>query len=142
MSQAVVDSSVVVKWLVKEPGSEEADAFLFDCLAHRVRLIAPGSMGPEIGNALWTRFHRGLASEAETLTALDGFRRFPIILTASATLLEDAMSLALEHHRSFYDCLFLALSLREQCEFVTADAKLAHSVSGQLSNIRLIAASS
>ena len=140
MSQLVVDSCVVVKWLVVEADSEVANRLIDESLAAGTELLAPESICLEVGNVLWTRFHRGLATAAEARQSLDEFRSLPIILIACGPLLNDAMRLALDHDRSFYDCLFLALSLREDCPFVTADVRLVNAVGSVFPNLRLLGA--
>jgi predicted nucleic acid-binding protein len=49
-------------------------------------------------------------------------------LTSTAALLEDAYRLAVAHKRTVYDSLYLALSLRAGCQFVTADEKLVNAL--------------
>ena len=142
MSQVVVDSCVAIKWLIDEPDSEVADCLLDESLNAGTELLAPDSIGPEVGNVLWTRFHRGLANAAEVRQSLDDFHRLPITLLACGPLLDDALRLALDHDRSFYDCLFLALSLREDCPLVTADKRLFNAVGKVFPNLRLLGAAS
>lgn len=142
MSGLVVDSCVVVKWLVVESDSDVANRLIDESLDTGTELLAPDSLGPEVGNVLWTRFHRGLANAAEVRQSLDEFRRLPVTLCACGPLLVSAMRLALDHDRSFYDCLFLALSLREDCPFVTADTRLANAVGNVFPNLRLLGAAS
>lgn len=51
------------------------------------------------------------------------------------TLLADVYRLAVLHQRTVYDALYLALSLREQCRFVTADEKLVNAIQATYFNI-------
>ena len=57
------------------------------------------------------------------------------MLTASEELFEEAYRLAVVHRRAVYDMLYLALSLRAGCQFVTADEKLVNAVGNTFSNI-------
>ena len=139
MSRLVVDSSVVIKWLFNEPDSDAANRLIDRALERRTELLALDSIGPEVVNAIWVKFHRGLATAEESQQALAEFRHLPVRTVDSALLLDDAMRLALEHRRSFYDCLFLALSVRENCGFVTADEKLANAVGQSFPNLWLLA---
>ncbi|MGH7200511.1 MAG: type II toxin-antitoxin system VapC family toxin, partial [Planctomycetaceae bacterium] len=61
---------------------------------------------------------------------LDAFADLTFAVTSSEQLWEDAYQLAVAHQRSVYDSLYLALSAREQCSFVTADERLANAVGG------------
>jgi predicted nucleic acid-binding protein len=65
--------------------------------------------------------------------------RIKFTLTSSAALLEDAYQLAVTHGRSVYDSLYVALSLREKCEMVTADEKLINAIGAKFPNILLLA---
>ncbi|MBC7226388.1 MAG: type II toxin-antitoxin system VapC family toxin [Thermoflexales bacterium] len=100
-TQLVVDTSVVIKWFVPEPLSQEARRVLLGYQSGAYRLIAPDLLVAEFGNVLWKK-HRfeGLTLEEVAIT----------------------------HTRTVYDSLYLALSLREQCPYVTADERLINAV--------------
>ncbi len=55
--------------------------------------------------------------------------------TSSASLLADTYQIAVAHKRTVYDSLYLALSLRENCQFVTADEKLVNAISPAFPNV-------
>jgi predicted nucleic acid-binding protein len=139
MSRLVVDSCVAIKWLVNEPGSIAAGRLLRHSLAEQAEFLAPDSIDLEIGNALWRRVQRGLMTVDEASRAFGRFRLLGITKVPCARLLDDAMQLALEHRRSFYDCLFLALSLQEICRFVTADQRLVNAVGDIFAHMELLA---
>ena len=42
----------------------------------------------------------------------------------SVSLVNEAFQLALKHQRAVYDCLYLALAIREKCQLITADEAL------------------
>jgi predicted nucleic acid-binding protein len=46
------------------------------------------------------------------------------VVTSGAALLEEAYRLAVTHQRTVYDAMYLALSLREHCRWVTADERI------------------
>jgi predicted nucleic acid-binding protein len=50
------------------------------------------------------------------------------VVTSTAVLLEEAYRLAVTHQRTVYDALYLALSLREHCPWVTADEKIVNAL--------------
>lgn len=124
MAFVVVDSSVVIKWLVPEPYSAEARRLLNDYQAGTLTLLAPDLLPAEIGNIIWKkqRFQGMAAADAQNL--LDSFRALSFTLTSSNVLLADAYTIAVAHRCTVYDALYVALSLREQCRLVTADQKL------------------
>jgi len=43
-------------------------------------------------------------------------------------LLEEAYRLAVTHQRTVYDAMYLALSLRENCRWVTADERIVNAL--------------
>ena len=46
-----------------------------------------------------------------------------MLLTPAVTLLDEAQTLALQLNASTYDCLYLALALKEGATLVTADVR-------------------
>ncbi len=115
----VVDASVAVKWIAREPGNEAARA-LFDLPDP---LIAPDWLLVEAASALWTKVKRSellqIHAEGHLRVLPDFFSR----LHESTTLLQDAFRWSFRLRHPVYDCLYLALALRESCQLVTADEK-------------------
>lgn len=124
----VIDSSVVIKWFLPEPLSTEADVILQAYKASKVTLLAPDLINAEIANILWKRHTLfGLAlSDAERIFA--DFQTINITITPISTLAKSAFGIATKTRRTVYDSLYIALSVREQCQFVTADEKLANAI--------------
>lgn len=124
MASVVVDSSVVIKWLVAEPHSTDARRLLNDYQAGTLTLLAPDLLYAEIGNIVWKkqRFQGMAAADAQLV--LDSFRALTFTLTSESVLLAEAYPIAVAHQRTVYDALYVALSVREQCQLVTADQKL------------------
>lgn len=56
-------------------------------------------------------------------------------LASTKELLDDAYRLAVAHKRAFYDMLYLALSLRVGCQFVTADERLVNAIGAAFPNV-------
>jgi predicted nucleic acid-binding protein len=135
MAKVVIDSSVVVKWFVVEALSAEARRVLAGYQTGALELLAPDLLHVEFGNILWKKhLFQGMAlADAELF--LKGLRRYQIRLTPASTLLEDAFQLAAAHRRSVYDSLYVVLSVREGCPFVTADEKLANALGATFPNI-------
>jgi predicted nucleic acid-binding protein len=123
MDKVVVDSSVVIKWFVTEPHSAEARRLLNEYQSGAVGLFAPDLIYAEVGNIVWKkqRFQGLAAVDAQQI--IDTFRRYAFSVTSTADLLDAAFRLAVAHQRTVYDSLYLALSIRENCRFATADEK-------------------
>jgi predicted nucleic acid-binding protein len=135
MPNLVVDSSVAVKWFVVEPYTAEAQRILDDYQNGMVSFLAPDLINAEFGNIIWKKhLFQGLdAGDAQNI--IDAFRALQFTITPTATLLEEAYKIAVAHRRTVYDSLYLALSLRENCQFVTADEKFVNAVSPSFSNL-------
>lgn len=120
----MVDSSVAVKWFVPETGSDRAAALLDSSL----HLAAPDLLYPEAGNVVWKKVERGELSAREARDVINGLGRVPIAITESTQLLEAALEIAIASHRTVYDSLYVALAVARECDFVTADERLANSL--------------
>ena len=135
----VVDSSVAIKWFVVEPYSVEAHRILDGYETGTLTLLAPDLLYAEVGNIVWKK-HRfqGLAAEdAEEILA--AFRLVTFVVTSCAVLLEEAYRLAVTHQRTVYDALYLALSVREHCPWVTADEKIVNALAATFPHIIWVA---
>ena len=139
MAMAVVDASVVIKWFVSEPYSMEARRLLDEYEAGELDFIAPDLLYAELGNVVWKKhLSQGLAASdaQEIIVALHSL---DFSLTSTAVLLDGAYELAVAHRCSVYDSLYLALSIREHCAFVTADERLVNSVKAAHPHVVLVA---
>jgi predicted nucleic acid-binding protein len=135
MAKLVIDSSVVVEWFVLEPNSAEAHRIRTSYQTGALALLAPDLLSIELGNVLWKKhLFQGLAL-ADAEQYLTGFPKFNIPLVSSIGLLDDAFRLAVSHRRSVYDALYVELSVRENCQFVTADKKLVNALGSAFPNI-------
>ena len=134
MSDLVVDSSVAIKLFVVEPYSTEARRILTDYQAGVLTLRAPDLINAEIGNIVWKKhLFQGLAA-ADAQDIIDTFRTLTIVQTPTAELLDNAYRFAVIHRRTVYDMLYVTLSIREACPFVTADEKLVNAISAPFPN--------
>jgi predicted nucleic acid-binding protein len=135
MTRLVVDANVAIKWFVPEPFSLEARRILDDYQAGTLTLLAPDLINAEVGNIVWKKqAFQGLDAE-EAVKVINEFRKLAIVVMPTRNLLEDAYHLAVTHGRSVYDSLYLALSIREGCQFVTADERLVNAVGSSLSTV-------
>lgn len=135
MADLVIDSSVAVKWFVVEPYSTEARRILDDYQNGTTSFLAPDLINAEFGNVIWKKqIFQGLdAADAQDI--INKFRALHFTFTPTAALLDDAYKIAVRHRRTVYDALYLALSLREGCQFVTADEKFVNAVSASFPNV-------
>lgn len=87
-------------------------------------MIAPDTLPPEVAHALTSAERRGI------LTAEEGVAHFTALLKglpeihASLPLLPRAYELSSQMRLGVFDCLYISLAEREQCQVVTADQRI------------------
>ncbi len=118
MNTLVVDASIAVKWVVEEDGTPQALA-----LRERAKLIAPELLVAECANILWKKVQRTELSTKEALLAARLLQGAEMELRPTRSLLEAAASIAIALDHPAYDCLYLALAIENDCQFVTADER-------------------
>ncbi|MCK5522703.1 MAG: type II toxin-antitoxin system VapC family toxin [Thiomargarita sp.] len=139
MKEMVIDSSVVIKWFVVEPYSTEAQRILKQYQKGSISLLAPDFINAEVGNIVWKKHRIQNLKAEDAQQIIDTFRTLDFTLTSTADLLDHAYRLAVVHQRTVYDMLYVALSVREQCPFVTADEKLVNAIGRKFTNMVWIA---
>jgi predicted nucleic acid-binding protein len=135
----VVDSSIVIKWIVEESDSDTAVALLVKWFSDGFVILAPILLAYEITNVLYQRIRRGdiPLDEAEQLLtyvllkALKLDTSYDYALSVRATHLAHQFSLS-----ATYDAHYLALAERNNCEFWTADTRLLNALNGKLPWVR------
>lgn len=120
----VVDASVAIKFLVREPGNNEARRLLTIVDP----LIAPDWILVEAASSFWKKIKGAELLEIHAYRHLADLPEFFEALYSSAELIDAAFELSLRLRHSVYDCLYLALSLREDCLLVTADDEFARAI--------------
>jgi predicted nucleic acid-binding protein len=124
MSDTVVDSSVVAKWILPESDSAQAQRLIAEVALKGERLIALDLALVEVTNAIWKRCHRKLATLDDTRQALDDLLQMPVHVEPAARLLKPALDIAAKYDRAVYDALFVALCQDLGLRGVTADEPL------------------
>lgn len=118
----VVDASVALKWVIDEEGSEAASLLAGESLSSPSLLLA------ECANALWAKARRREITADEILERLSLLLSAPVLLVPLEELVEDATRLAATLDHPVYDCLYLALAVRERTHLITADQQFARVV--------------
>ncbi len=125
MTRYVVDASVAVKWLVREPLSDKAARLL----GVGMSLMAPDLLFAEATNALWAMRQRGDLKDEELVEAVEMLRAVPVSVPGTLGQLTPAAArLAMDLRHPAYDCFYLALALQEGAPLVTADRRFSESV--------------
>lgn len=115
----VVDASVAVKFVVREIGSEAAQQLL----SIPEPLIAPDWLLAEAASAMWKKVKRSELLFVHAERNLDLLPSFFERLHPSGSLVAEAFRWSVNLRHPVYDCVYLALALREECSVVTADEK-------------------
>ena len=117
----VLDASVAVKTYLEETGAEAAT----ELLAGPTKLLAPELIRLEVAGALCRRVRRGELEPGEAeircrhwLAELDNGL---FTLPPDRDLLPEAIALSTKLKHPLQDCLYLAIAIRSQASFITAD---------------------
>ncbi len=139
MKNLVVDSSISVKWFIEEDDSDVAQLILDRYTNGNLLFLAPNLIQAEFGNIVWKKLvFRGL-SVADADFAIQEFKTISFVLTPISILFDNAFQIAVKYKRTFYDSLYLALSVKENCAFVTADEKFYNAVKQDFPKMILLA---
>ncbi len=120
MSAFVIDASVAVKWFFPEIHGTPA----LSLLRGGHHLLIPDVFFAEVGHALAKRLQRREATMPVATAALEELGRMVFQIHPAQALAPLALDLAARFQRSFYDSLYLAVSLLRHCPVVTADGAL------------------
>ncbi|NQV81812.1 MAG: type II toxin-antitoxin system VapC family toxin [Alphaproteobacteria bacterium] len=118
MTSLVIDASVAIKWVVGEPGTDDALSL------RRHNLYAPDLLVSECANVLWKKVRRGELHPDEAHAAAQLLERADLHLEPSRRLMRRTTELAIALDHPAYDCLYLALAESLACDLVTADERL------------------
>jgi predicted nucleic acid-binding protein len=138
MTDVVVDSSVVGKWLFPEVDSVRAEQILLGVPAKGHRLVVLDLALVEMTNAIWKRFCRGLASREDASESLETLFGFPLTVEPANRLLRPGLEIAIQYRLAVYDALFVALVQNLGLPGVTADEPLYRAVHAAFPQIVLL----
>lgn len=112
----VLDASVTLKLVTREPGTDQAQALLLD-----EERIAPDWMLAEVASGLANKVRYEGVDKRLANNALAAVPQFIDRFLPTKPLLRDAMNLGVELEHALYDCLYLVLAISENGRVVTAD---------------------
>jgi predicted nucleic acid-binding protein len=130
----VVDTSVVVKWYLNEPGRPATREYLLV----DTPLAAPDILTVELANVLAKHVRAGTMTARQMTDALAHVDWAVPVQPSSRMLLGDACALSRRLEHPVYDCLFLALAASVDARLVTADLRLARLAEGEAVPVDLI----
>jgi predicted nucleic acid-binding protein len=132
-SLVCVDARLILRTLIPNRFSDEAEALLAGWLTERIELLAPSLLAYEVTSAL----RRLVALKAITPERGDAafaqFLAIPIRLSSRRAIFPLAFRLAKEFNRPrAYDTAYLVLAQLARCSFWTADERLYNAVKEKL----------
>lgn len=138
MIPLVLDTGVLVKFVVVEEDSPKAVALLGAAMEGAYHLVAPDFMAIEFGNVLWKYVNRAVLREDEARRHIERFPFDSIEWLSARVLITDAFRLAREHGITVYDGAFLAAANSLAVDLVTADEELHRKVGRRLPWVKLL----
>lgn len=116
-----LDTSVLVKVLVPEEGSREANELLRGAIGSGCRLVAPAFAWAEVGTVLRKKLRAGLITESEATAAWEQFTSLAIEYVQDPKVPEKAWQVSTKFQLpTLYDAAFLAV-----CERVAEESRVA-----------------
>lgn len=121
----VIDTSIVMTFLLAEPEADTARVLLADENMH-----APVLLVVEAANTLVKAARRGRLSANEVQPRLKLVRHLRVTWHPTTELLQRATDIALTWNRHPYDALFVALAEHLKDPLITADLALVRGLAG------------
>lgn len=120
----VLDASVALKWVLKEPGSVRARGLRdeFRLLLHE--FLAPEIFLPEVGHALTRAERKGVIQPPMASAFFADILSTAPQLHSLIPLMPKAVDLSSTMRIGVYDCLYVVMAEREGCQLLTADDRL------------------
>ncbi|HEX9130651.1 MAG TPA: type II toxin-antitoxin system VapC family toxin [Ktedonobacteraceae bacterium] len=138
-SAIVVDTSVVLKWVLDEPDSAPALTLLTRWVNEGTLIQAPALLTYEVANALFQRVRKGEMTAEKARQALEDvlLPELELNFLEYTELGKRAITLAQQYSLpATYDAHYLALAEYKQCEYWTADTRLWNAIGDKLPWVR------
>ncbi len=138
-SRVCVDASLAILWLIPTQRTRQAADLLEQWGREDVDLISPPLFDAEVTSAIRRHvyFKRLLPAQGEK--AFLFYRELGVKIVSPPELPRVAWELAKEYHQPrTYDMQYLAVAELEDCQFWTADSRLANSLKGKAKRIRWV----
>lgn len=132
----VLDSSIAVKWVIAEADTAGAVQLRDDLRNGVHEVIAPDIFPIEVAHAIAKAERQGRVKPGDGVPFLADVLTTLPDLHPGLPLLARAFAIATAARIGVYDCLYVALAEREQCELVTADDRLVRTLQPQFPFIK------
>lgn len=140
MKKIVIDSCIFMKLFLHEKDSEKAIDFLSTILTKRTAILAPELFFYEVFSAA---MREELVSLKEVMLMLQKYKMSGLkLVEPDLATIKTAKEITRSGHKksgfpSFYDSIYQALAITNDCDFVTTDKKH-HKKTKKFGNIRLL----
>jgi len=138
MNDWLVDTNVMVKWVLSEPDSAQALKLVSDTASAGGKLLVLDLAIVEAANVIWTRLHRKLLTFAEGKQALALLQKASVQIVPGLAALSNAFDIAARYDVAVYDALFVAMVKDLGVGGVTADEPLVRVVGAAYPQIKLL----
>lgn len=118
MQQAILDTSVVVKWFAEEEDSNKAAELLEAVIGARLEVIAPELILAEAANAL--RYNKNF-KQNETEKIIAELIQLNLSLFPLQDIILPSIETAYNFDLAIYDAVFIALADKLGVDLITAD---------------------
>ena len=135
MTPTVIDASVAVKWCLPSPDEDlvsQAGELLESYRTGEEIFIVPDLFWLEVANALWKAVWIQKIDSEMAARSLRLVSDLQIPTISSVDLVPRALRLAVRHHRTVYDSVYVSLALRAKANLITADERLANALAAHL----------
>lgn len=106
--------------------------------AGEIALLAPDLILTEFANLAAKKVRRRQISARQAKEGFEFLENSTLMLSETRPLLARALELALRHHMSLWDCVYIALAIERDCALITADRRLFNAGTGRHPVIRLL----
>jgi predicted nucleic acid-binding protein len=139
MRSVVVDASLVLRLLIEEPGSVEAQSRWAEWKKERASIEAPTLLVYEAVNRLHQAWVHRLLTDGELTTSVELLLSLPIRYHEPLSLVSRVTEVARDLRAgAAYDSFYIALAEALQCEFWTGDKRLYNSAHDKMAFVRSI----
>lgn len=135
----IVDTSIVIKWVLDESDSNIAQALLAKWINKGTTMLAPALLAYEVANVLHQNIRKGEITREQAKKALTKVLLSELVIDFSPNPDLGTRALELADQYSLpaaYEAHYLALAEREGCEIWTADKRMWNSINGKLAWVR------
>jgi len=132
-SVVCVDASLLIKLVIPEPHSEEANMLWEGWVRNAIRRVAPRLLCYEVTGTPRKKAYQKLLTDSEAEIAFDRAMAFKVELLDPADLHRRAWAMARRLNQpTAYDSHYLALAEALECPFWTGDERLFNTVREKL----------